>query len=63
MNAPQTFHERAHAALQDTRLQSSLAHLKEGFQVRRANAFARSMPACAKANAIRAAALSRLDGC
>jgi L-lactate dehydrogenase complex protein LldF len=64
MNAPQTFHERAHAALQDTRLQSSLVHLKEGFQVRRANAFAQLFDAeglRTQANAIRAAALSRLD--
>jgi L-lactate dehydrogenase complex protein LldF len=64
MNAPQNFHERAHKALQDARLQSSLAHLKEGFQVRRANAFAELFDPeglRTQANAIRSAALSRLD--
>src|SRR5262245_32634286 len=58
------FQSRAHAALQDPRLQSSLAHLKEGFQVRRANAFAQLSDAEGlreQGRAIRQSALSRLD--
>ncbi len=58
------FPEDARAALRNPRLQSALGHLKEGFQVRRANAFA-ALPdpeALREAgSAIREAALSRLD--
>jgi len=65
MNAPaKPFADRVHAALRDARLQSSLEHLKAGFQVRRADAFAQlSDPEGLRvqANAIRASALSRLD--
>src|SRR5215470_13235446 len=65
MNAPvKSFTERARAAMQDKRLQSSLDHLKEGFQVRRSNAFAQLFDPEGlrmQANAIRAASLSRLD--
>jgi L-lactate dehydrogenase complex protein LldF len=64
MNARPPFQQRAHTALQDARLQSSLAHLKEGFQVRRANAFAQLFDPeglRTQASAIRASALSRLD--
>src|SRR5947207_2858005 len=59
-----SFHQRAHKALHDPRLQSSLAHLKEGFQVRRATAFAQLSDAEALrelARAIRDGALARLD--
>jgi L-lactate dehydrogenase complex protein LldF len=59
-----TFPANARAALKNARLQSALAHLKEGFQVRRANAFA-ALPdpeALREAGrAIREGALSRLD--
>jgi L-lactate dehydrogenase complex protein LldF len=58
------FPQAAHQALRNPRLQSSLAHLREGFQVRRATAFAGlSDPEGLReqARAIKAAALSRLD--
>src|SRR5580693_348290 len=53
------------ATLHDVRLQGALAHLKEGFQVRRAAAFA-AFPipfetSREQGRAIREAALSRLD--
>jgi L-lactate dehydrogenase complex protein LldF len=58
------FPESARAALQDSRLQVSLAHLKDGFQLKRAAAVAAS-PAPfeqlrEQGRAIRASALSRL---
>jgi L-lactate dehydrogenase complex protein LldF len=58
------FPEAARAALKNARLQSALTHLKEGFQVRRANAFAAlSDPEALReqGRAIRQSALSRLD--
>jgi L-lactate dehydrogenase complex protein LldF len=57
------FSRAASAALQDSRLQSALLHLKEGFQVKRADAFAQlSDPESLReaARAIRAHALSHL---
>jgi L-lactate dehydrogenase complex protein LldF len=58
------FPEAAGAALRDTRLQTSLAHLKDGFQLKRAAAFAASPIPFEQfreqGRAIRAAALSRL---
>jgi L-lactate dehydrogenase complex protein LldF len=59
------FPQAARAALHDVRLQGALAHLKEGFQVRRAAAFA-AFPipfetSREQGRAIREAALSRLD--
>src|SRR5262249_29122022 len=65
MNAPiNAFAERVHAAMKDARLQSALEHLKEGFQIRRANAFSQLFDPeglRVQANAIRASSLSRLD--
>ena len=65
MNAgASSFQQSARAALKNTRLQSALAHLKEGFQVRRANAFAGLPDPEALREAgrvIRDSALSRLD--
>jgi L-lactate dehydrogenase complex protein LldF len=62
--ADSTFRASARAALKNPRLQGALAHLKEGFQVRRAKAFA-ALPdpeALREAgSAIREGALSRLD--
>jgi L-lactate dehydrogenase complex protein LldF len=58
------FAENARAALKNARLQGALAHLKEGFQVRRANAFAAlADPEALReaGRAIREGALSRLD--
>ena len=58
------FPQRAHDALHDARLQHALLHLKEGFQVRRAAAFAQmSDPEALReqCRAIRESALSRLD--
>jgi L-lactate dehydrogenase complex protein LldF len=57
------FSRAASAALRDSRLQSALLHLKEGFQVKRADAFAQlSDPESLReaARAIRAHALSHL---
>jgi L-lactate dehydrogenase complex protein LldF len=59
------FPQAARAALQNARLQGALGHLKEGFQVRRAAAFA-TFPIPFESlreqgRAIREAALSRLD--
>jgi L-lactate dehydrogenase complex protein LldF len=59
-----TFKENAREALSNPRLQSALSHLKEGFQVRRANAFAGLPDPEALREAgreIRESALSRLD--
>jgi L-lactate dehydrogenase complex protein LldF len=58
------FPQAAHEALQNAKLQSSLAHLRDGFQTKRAQAFAGlSDPEGLReqARAIRASALSRLD--
>ena len=59
------FPQAARAALHNARLQGALAHLKEGFQVRRAAAFAAfPMPFESlreQGRAIRESALSRLD--
>lgn len=58
------FPEAARAALADTRLQSALKHLKEGFQVKRADALAGLFDVEGlreQARAIRAHALSHLD--
>jgi L-lactate dehydrogenase complex protein LldF len=58
------FPKAARTALADARLQSALRHLKEGFQVKRAKAFA-SLPDAEglreQGRAIRESALSRLD--
>jgi len=58
------FPKEARAALHDERLQGALTHLKEGFQVKRASAFA-AFPVAfeelrEQGRAIRASALSRL---
>ena len=61
MNA---FPEQARSALKDGRLQHALEHLKEGFQVRRANAFAQLFDPEGlreQARLIRNAALTHLD--
>ena len=58
------FTQAAKAALADTRLQSALTHLKEGFQVKRADALAGLFDVEGlreSARAIRAHALSHLD--
>ena len=61
---PMDFPEAASAALRDARLQTSLAHLKEGFQLKRAAALAVSPVPFGQlrewGRAIRASALSRL---
>ena len=64
MSEAPAFPQAARAALNNARLQSALLHLKEGFQVRRANAFAALPDPEAlrdQGQAIRASALSRLD--
>src|SRR5512146_1822599 len=64
MSEAPAFPQAARSALNNARLQSALLHLKEGFQVRRANAFAALPNPEAlrdQGQAIRASALSRLD--
>jgi L-lactate dehydrogenase complex protein LldF len=64
MSAGHDFPAAARTALADARLQTALAHLKEGFQVKRAQAFAALEDPEAlreSGRAIKAHALSRLD--